>query len=182
MKKIASIIWSKTTLLVLLVLILFQSQFYRLKTKKEIPQDVKERLISLGEKALENGDVPVAAIILYHDSIIGEGYNMVLQNSDLGNHAEIMALSDVFEKQGNSFGTLKRDELMLYSTFEPCEMCKGAMIHYGIKHIYFEENKSAYSQIKSTLKSLSYNTSINRIDAPGLQEDLFTKHPDYKPD
>lgn len=134
------------------------------------------------KKALENGEVPVAAIILYHDSIIGEGYNTVLQNSDLGNHAELMALSDVFEEHGNSFGTLNRDELKLYSTFEPCEMCKGAMIHYGIKNIYFEKNKPLYAEMKSTLKSLWYSLTVKRIDSPNLQEDLFKRHPHYKSD
>lgn len=173
-------IWNKTTFLILLaVTLLFQSQFYRLKPKKEIPEHLKTRLTELGAKALETGDVPVAALILYHDSIIGEGYNTVKRNSNLGGHAEIVALSQVFKKYGNSFGNLNRDELVLYSTFEPCEMCKGAMVHYGIEHIYFEENKSAYDQMKSTIKSFWYNLNTTRLDAPNLQEELFRKHPDY---
>ena len=162
------------------VLLLFQSQYYRLKPKREIPTFVKERLVSLGEKALISRDVPISSVMVYKDSIIGEGYNTVYRDSDISDHAEIIAMNQVFKKYGNTFKDLDRSKLIIYSTFEPCEMCKGAMLHYGINNIYFEQNKSVFNQVKLTLKSLYYNWNIRRFDAKNLQEDLFIKHPDYK--
>lgn len=182
-KNIRSRFWNPKVLMILgliiLVVLLFQTQSYRLKPKLEIPDAIKARLTALGQKSLQSNDVPVAAIVLYNDSIIGEGYNTVLRDSSISGHAEINALSQAFKHEGNTFRHLDPDKLALYSTFEPCEMCKGAIIHYGIHHIYFERTKPAFDQMKSTLKSLQYNLSIHRLDAPGLQEKLFRQHPGY---
>lgn len=86
----------------------------------------------------------------------------------------------MFKNDGNQFYDLKCEGLVLYSTFEPCEMCKGAMVHYNIKNILFEQNKTAYMQLKSMLKSYVYNLNIKRIDSANLQEKLFLEHPTYK--
>ena len=59
-KKFHSIFWNKKTVFILFILILlFQTQSYRLKSKKRIPPFVQEKLKSLGEKALLNNDVPI---------------------------------------------------------------------------------------------------------------------------
>ena len=122
-----------------LAFLLFQSQLYRFKSTKEIPSFVKERLITLGEKAILSLDVPISAVVLYNDTIIGEGYNTVYKDSDISCHAEIVALNEVFKAHGNTFRDLDRSKLTLYSTFEPCEMCKGAMLLYDIENIHFEQ-------------------------------------------
>lgn len=184
LKKVKTVLCSllniKSLLLLCLILLLVQNQFYRLKPKHHISQSIKQKLNTLGSEALLSNDVPVAALVFYKDSIIGEGFNTVYRDSNISNHAEIRALNQVFKKNGNTFTGLNRDELVLYSTFEPCEMCKGALLHYGIKNIFFEQNKPASNQIKSLLKSSMYNFSIQRLDADSLQEKLFLRHPEYK--
>lgn len=160
-------------------LMIFQSQSYRAKTKVEIRDDVKSELNQLGETALASKDVPVGAVLIYKDTIIGRGYNTVKKENNIGGHAEINAMSDAYKTYGEEFSKLDRAELFLYSTFEPCEMCKGAIIHYNIKNVYFERNKTLWEQLKSTGKSFFYNLKARRFDAEDLQENLFRKHPDY---
>lgn len=183
-KKIIRLFWNKSILFLLLFLVttlvlLFQTQSYNLKPKKSIPPIIKERLKSLGEKALLSYDFPISAIVLYNDSIVGEGFNTVFKDSIISGHAEILALNEVYKSYGwDKFRKLDRDKLTLYSTYEPCEMCKGTIIHYKIKNIYFEHNKSSLWRMKGTLKNLFYNFSLKRLDAPGLQESLFHRRED----
>jgi len=115
------------------LLLIFQSQFYGFKTAVKIPDHIKKELFQLGEKALQSKDVPIASVLTYEGKIIGRGYNTVKRDSNIGGHAEINAISDAYKRYGERFSKLDRDKLVLYSTFEPCEMCKGAMIHYNIK-------------------------------------------------
>ena len=178
MKKRTKILYFLGILFVFILV--FQSQVYRFKGKKEISSEIKEKLSQLGKKALLTKDVPVSAILFYKDSIIGVGYNTVNKDSVLSGHAEINALNMAFKSCGNLFSKLNRADLKLYSSFEPCEMCKGAIIHYNIKNVYFERTKPGISQIKSTFRSLIYELSKKRIDADSLQEKLFLRHPDYK--
>lgn len=161
------------------VLILFQSQCYRVKPKKEIPSEFKKELNEVGEKALTTEDVPVAAILVYKGNIIGKGYNTVKKDFNLAGHAEINAINEAYKKYGEKFYDLDRSELILYTTFEPCQMCKGAMQHYHIEHVYFEKNKSFLFQVKGTIKAFLFELKKQRFNAENLQENLFHKHPDY---
>ncbi len=166
-------------ILVSLVLLLFPTQLYHLKPKSEISKEILKNLTKLGKEALKSNDVPVAALLIYQDTIIGKGYNTVFDKKELSGHAEINALNMAFEKYGTEFYALDRNKLYLYSSFEPCEMCKGAIIHYNIDNVYFEQGKSVFHQFKSTLKELKYEFSKKKIDAENLQENLFMQHPDY---
>lgn len=159
---------------------MFQNQFYRINTKEQISSVITERLSYLGKKALLHQDVLVGALLLYKDSIIGEGYNTVNRDSNISCHAEINAINEAVKKHGHNFKNLDRDKLVLYSTYEPCEMCKGTILNFNIRKVYFEQNKFISNRIKLLLKTIYYNISSQRMDAPNLQEDLFNQHPGYK--
>ncbi len=166
-------------LVALLVMLLFQSQWYRLDSHVELKEIHKEEIKQLGAKALTNLDVPVGALLIYGDSIIGKGYNTVKKHQELSGHAEINALNMAYAKYGDKFHQLDRNKLKLYSSFEPCEMCKGALVHYDIQQVYFEKNKSIFHQLKSTFNTLLYEWNKSRFNAHNLQEDLFMQHPEY---
>lgn len=159
--------------------ILFPSQCYRFKSKKDITNEHKSLLESLGEEALISEDVPVSAILIYKDSIIGTGYNTVKKNHNLSGHAEINAMNMAYDNYGEDFFQLDREELILYSTFEPCAMCKGALIEFKINQIYFERPKPFKTQLKNSWLSYWFEIDKRRFEAEGLQESLFEKHPDY---
>lgn len=63
-------------------------------------------LTALGDSALAHRDVPVAAILLYNDSIIGVGYNTVIAEGNAGGHAEINALSVALKRLGKRHSTV----------------------------------------------------------------------------
>ena len=75
------------------------------------------------EKAYEEGEVPVGAIVVINDRIISRGYNMVEKLKDPTAHAEIIALTSAF----NALGAKYLPDATLYVTVEPCLMCAGAL-------------------------------------------------------
>ena len=75
------------------------------------------------EKAYEEGEVPVGAIVVVNDRIISRGYNMVEKLKDPTAHAEIIALTSAF----NALGAKYIPDATLYVTVEPCLMCAGAL-------------------------------------------------------
>jgi tRNA(adenine34) deaminase len=75
------------------------------------------------EKAYEEGEVPVGAVVVVGNKIISRGYNMVEKLNDPTAHAEIIALTSAF----NSLGSKYLPDATLYVTVEPCLMCAGAL-------------------------------------------------------
>jgi len=167
-------------LLLSLFSFLFVSQTYRVKPRTEVPPFVIEALNTLATKALEMREVPVGAVLVYGDSIIGRGYNTVVRDTLISGHAEINAMNEAHKNCGASWKSLDRSKMTLFSTYEPCEMCKGAMINLNIGFAVFEGPKPVTEQVKNTLKTWLYELKKSRLNAPGMQEHLFQKHPDYK--
>jgi tRNA(adenine34) deaminase len=75
------------------------------------------------EKAFEEGEVPVGAVVVVGNKIISRGYNMVEKLNDPTAHAEIIALTSAF----NSLGSKYLPDATIYVTVEPCLMCAGAL-------------------------------------------------------
>jgi tRNA(adenine34) deaminase len=75
------------------------------------------------EKAFEEGEVPVGAVVVIGGKIISRGYNMVEKLNDPTAHAEIIALTSAF----NSLGSKYLADATIYVTLEPCLMCAGAL-------------------------------------------------------
>ena len=72
--------------------------------------------------AFEKGEVPVGAIVVHEDRIIGRGHNLTISMKDASAHAEMVALSAAY----NFFGDWRLENTILFSTLEPCPMCAGA--------------------------------------------------------
>lgn len=91
----------------------------------------------LAQKAGAQDEVPVGAVIVYVDKIIGEGWNQPISSNDPTAHAEIMALRDA----GENIGNYRLPDATMYVTLEPCTMCAGALIHARLgKLIYAVED------------------------------------------
>jgi tRNA(adenine34) deaminase len=75
------------------------------------------------ERAYEEGEVPVGAVVVMNQKIISRGYNMVEKLNDPTAHAEIIALTSAF----NLLGSKYLPDATLYATVEPCLMCAGAL-------------------------------------------------------
>lgn len=105
------------------------------------------RAIELAKSAEKAGEVPVGAVIVRDNQIIGEGYNQPIGTSDPTAHAEIMALRDAAGKEGN----YRLPDSTLYVTIEPCTMCVGAMIHARIGTIVFGAREPRAGALVSNL-------------------------------
>jgi tRNA(Arg) A34 adenosine deaminase TadA len=80
-----------------------------------------------------NGEVPVGAIVVHGDKIIGRGQNRVLRDSDPTAHAEIVAL----RQAGLHLRNYRLADCTLYVTLEPCAMCAGAILHARIARLVY---------------------------------------------
>ncbi len=154
----------------------FMSYFYVFTTNFEAKK-YETKLISLGKESLISGDVPVGSLLLYDDKIIGQGNNDVVRNNNPSGHAEINALKNCFESIGlKQFLKLNKQKLTLLSTYEPCEMCKGAIKEYGIKNVVFSFSKRKKDKYNNFKNELKYYINLRQMTNRRLQYDLFLKH------
>lgn len=79
------------------------------------------------------GEVPIGAIVVHKNKIIGRGQNRVLRDSDPTAHAEIVAL----RQAGLALGNYRLNHCTLYVTLEPCAMCAGAILHARITRLVY---------------------------------------------
>lgn len=96
-------------------------------------KEFMKKALNLAEKAAENGDVPVGALLVRNGEIIGTGYNRREADKDPIAHAEIEAI----QMGAKKLGDWHLEDCELYVTLEPCPMCAGAIINSRIKRVYF---------------------------------------------
>ncbi len=95
--------------------------------------DYMQIAIQLAQKAAQHGEVPVGAIVVKDDEIIGRGFNTPIAHHDPSAHAEIQALRDAAQTIGN----YRLVDCTLYVTLEPCVMCTGAIQHARIARLVY---------------------------------------------
>lgn len=97
------------------------------------------------QKAFDEDEVPVGAIIVMNNRVIGRGYNQVEKLTDSTAHAEIIALTAAF----NFLGSKYLPDATLYVTLEPCVMCSGALYWSKIGKVVFgaADEKNGYHRI-----------------------------------
>ena len=92
-----------------------------------------QRALVLAKQGAKGSEVPVGAVLVLDDVVIGEGYNCPISQHDPTAHAEIMALRAGAKKIGN----YRLPNATLYVTLEPCIMCAGAIVHARIKQVVY---------------------------------------------
>jgi len=92
-----------------------------------------EHALQLAKQAEQQGEVPVGAVIVRDDVLIGEGFNQPIMNNDSTAHAEIVALRAACQHEEN----YRLPGSTLYVTLEPCIMCAGAIVHARIARLIF---------------------------------------------
>jgi tRNA(adenine34) deaminase len=98
--------------------------------------------------ALAMDEVPVGAVVVYQNKIIGRGFNRREKNHKITGHAEIIAM----EEASQYLNSWRLTNCTLYTTLEPCLMCTGALIQSRIERIVFgaqeEKTGAIISQIQ----------------------------------
>jgi tRNA(adenine34) deaminase len=96
-------------------------------------EDFMRHALGLAQRAQEEGEVPVGAVVVLEEKVIGEGWNRPISASDPTAHAEVQAMRSAAH-------TLRNYRLLgstLYVTLEPCAMCVGAMFHARIRRVVY---------------------------------------------
>lgn len=108
-----------------------------------------EIALGLAEEAADYGEIPVGAVVVSRNRIIGKGRNQTEQLSDVTAHAEILALTAAAQYLGGKYLT----DCTLYVTLEPCVMCAGALYwaQLGRLVIGAPDDKRGYSRISTPL-------------------------------
>jgi tRNA(adenine34) deaminase len=91
------------------------------------------RALALGRAAMARGEVPVGALLVRGEEVLGEGSNCPVGTHDPTAHAEILALRDA----GQRLGDYRLTDTTLYVTLEPCIMCASALVHARVSRVVF---------------------------------------------
>jgi tRNA(adenine34) deaminase len=89
--------------------------------------------LELAAQAGAAGEVPVGAVIVKDDVIVGRGYNRPISTNDPTAHAEVVAMREAAARLGN----YRLGGCALYVSLEPCVMCSGAIFHSRIAHVVY---------------------------------------------
>lgn len=89
--------------------------------------------LRLAEKAAEAGEVPIGAVVVHGDRIIGRGYNQREIMQDATAHAEMIAISAACQ----TLNSWRLDDCSIYVTLEPCAMCAGAIVLARIDNLIY---------------------------------------------
>jgi tRNA(adenine34) deaminase len=111
--------------------------------------------LGLAEEAATRDEVPVGAVVVRENQIIGRGFNQPISGHDPTAHAEIMALRDAAQTLGN----YRLPGCTLVVTVEPCTMCAGALVHARIEQLIFGAREPRAGAVCSSSRVL---------DNPGL--------------
>ncbi len=107
-------------------------------------------------KAFNKGEVPVGAVVVYDDEIIGKGHNLVESIQDPSAHAEMLALTTA----ANTLASWRLDDSTLYVTLEPCMMCAGAILLSRVSTVVFGAYDPRYGACGSKLQ-ITQNESLD---------------------
>ena len=91
------------------------------------------RALELAAQAEARGEVPVGALVVQGEQVIGEGFNQPISLKDPTAHAEILAL----RAAATMLGDYRLGGTTLYVTLEPCPMCAAALVHARVARLVF---------------------------------------------
>jgi tRNA(Arg) A34 adenosine deaminase TadA len=116
--------------------------------------------IAEANDAEANGEVPVGAVVVHQNKIIGRGQNRVLRDNDPTAHAEIVAL----RQAGLHLRNYRLEDCTLYATLEPCAMCAGAILHARIARLVYAAPDPKAGACGSVLSVMNHPQLNHRVE------------------
>jgi tRNA(adenine34) deaminase len=120
--------------------------------EKDREAEFMREALAEAQAAADAGEVPIGAVAVYQDKIIGRGQNRVLREVDPTAHAEIVAMRAAAKVLNN----YRLTGCELYVTLEPCAMCAGAMIHARLARLIYAANDPKAGAAGSVLEVLNH--------------------------
>ena len=101
--------------------------------------------LELAREAENTGEVPVGAVVVFEDRVIGRGRNSPVERDDPTAHAEILAIREAAAAIGN----YRLEGATLYCTLEPCVMCAGAAVNARLARLVFGARDLRFGGVRS---------------------------------
>ncbi|ABG41621.1 tRNA-adenosine deaminase [Paraglaciecola sp. T6c] len=118
--------------------------------------------LSLASKAAQAGEIPVGAVLVKDQKIVGEGWNQSITLNDPSAHAEMLAI----RQAGINVKNYRLIDTTLYVTLEPCTMCAGLLVHSRIKRLVFgayDAKTGAAGSIMDVLNDTRLNHQVEVV-------------------
>jgi len=123
-----------------------------------------QRALELAVHARDvDGEVPVGAVLVLDDAIVGESWNRNIILNDPSAHAEIGALRDAGQRLGNH----RFPGATLYVTLEPCAMCAMALVHARVARVVYGATDPKTGAAGSVFDTLTSELHNHRIEVQG---------------
>ena len=116
--------------------------------------------LSCAREALQIGEVPVGAVVVCENKVIGRGFNRNILDCDPTAHAEILALREA----GAALGNHRLGGCDLFATIEPCAMCAGAMVHARIRRLVYGADDPKAGAVHSVTRVLNHPALNHQIE------------------
>jgi len=122
-----------------------------------------EEALRCAQRALEAGEVPVGAVVVCAERVVGKGWNRNLADRDPTAHAEVVALREA----GQTLGNHRLGDCELFATIEPCAMCAGALIHARIRRLVYGADDPKAGAVHSVLAVVNHPGANHRMAVRG---------------
>ncbi|MCH5148629.1 MAG: nucleoside deaminase [Clostridiales bacterium] len=126
--------------------------------------------LKCAEKALEEGEVPIGAVVVCEGKIIGRGHNRRTKKQMATAHAEIEAIDKACRKQKS----WRIPECEIYITLEPCPMCMGAILNSRIKKVYFGAYEAKGRSMTDELATANLLNHTVEVEGGVMEEECKT--------
>lgn len=148
--------------------------------KKEMDRHFMQQAIKEAEKAFTADEVPVGAVVVHKNKVIGRAHNQIRLLKDSTAHAEMIAITQACE----SLGSERLPGSTVYVTLEPCPMCVGAMLLARIDRLVFgarEAKTGACGSVVHLLADAKWNHSFKieegllEFESAALLQEFFKR-------
>jgi tRNA(adenine34) deaminase len=116
--------------------------------------------LELAREAWDAGEVPVGAVVVISDRVIGGGRNSPIAMTDPTAHAEILALREAAAAAGN----YRLEDATVYSTLEPCVMCAGALVAARVRRLVFGARDLRFGGVRSKFRVADSDLLNHRVE------------------
>jgi len=134
--------------------------------------DIKYMQMALAEarKAYQRAEVPIGAVVVCNDQVVGRGFNLREQTQDPTSHAEMIALREAAANEDS----WRLEDCQLYVTLEPCPMCAGAILQSRIKRLVYGASDPKAGAVRSLYQLLDdnrFNHQVEEVEAGVLEKE-----------
>ncbi|HSC47248.1 MAG TPA: tRNA adenosine(34) deaminase TadA [Gammaproteobacteria bacterium] len=129
----------------------------------EMDEQWMRAALELARWAESEGEVPVGAVLVKGDRVIGRGHNHPIAAKDPSAHAEIVALREAAQFVGN----YRLTDTTLYVTLEPCAMCAGALVHARVRRLVYGAADPKAGATGSVFNLVQAEALNHRLDVTG---------------